>query len=118
MKPARYDITVYQSATFERVFQWKDDEGNIVDLTGYNAYMQVRRTPSQNPILDLSTENGKIDLEEVQGKIKIYLSAEETDNLPRGEYQYDLLAQVGENGQRTRLLEGKFIVSPAVTRHE
>lgn len=39
---ARYDLTINKGATFAPKFTWKDEEKNLVDLTGYTARMHIR----------------------------------------------------------------------------
>ena len=46
MAAAQYDILIEQGATFSRTFVWKDSSEVAVDLTGYTARMQIRKTKS------------------------------------------------------------------------
>ena len=41
---AVYDITIEQGATFRLSLVWKDSSNVPVNLTGYTARMQVRRS--------------------------------------------------------------------------
>ncbi|AWJ93853.1 hypothetical protein Sp245p_28965 (plasmid) [Azospirillum baldaniorum] len=117
MAAGQYDIYIEQGATFTREIEWlQSDNTTPVDLTGYTARMQVRKT-AKSPIVvaDLSTGNGRISLTPALGKIKLMLTATETASLKDGEYVYDLELQSG-TGVVERLLQGTFTINAEVTR--
>jgi hypothetical protein len=112
-KPGTYQITMYQGATFDQQFIWKIDD-TPVDLTTYTARMQVRRDyGATDTIVDLTDGDG-ITLGE-DGEIDIYIDAEDASDLPSGSFVYDLELE-SDSGEVTRLLQGKFVISPEVTR--
>lgn len=57
----RDDFTIYAGGDFVRKYQYLDEAGNPVDLTGYTALAQARRSPSAPlagevvPTIDLET---------------------------------------------------------------
>ena len=59
-----------------------------------------------------STANGRISLQS-QGRVVVNISASDTANIPASRYVYDLVLDSG--GTVTRILEGKFVVTGAVT---
>jgi len=59
-----------------------------------------------------STANGRIALQ-AQGRVVVELDATITGDITAGRYAYDLVLNSG--GVVTRILEGKFIVTGAVT---
>jgi hypothetical protein len=114
MTPGRYNIKVYQGATFELAPQWKID-GKYVNVTGYSANMIVRNSPtSPASIVTLSSANGRIVVGTTDGKFTLQLTAAETTVLNAGQYVYDLEV-TAPGGKVTRLLEGGFIVYEGVT---
>ena len=114
MTPGRYNMVCPQGSTFSQELTYSVDDV-AVDLTGYSARMKVKeKYTSSIAELDLTTENGAITLGGEEGTILIEVSAEETAALIAKEYIYDLEIVTGENV--TRLIEGKFIVTPEVTR--
>jgi hypothetical protein len=115
--PGRYDMTVYQGATFDRVLTWKVGSPAVaVNLTGYTARMQLRTShAASTSVLDLNTSNGRITLGGAAGTITLGIPAVETAALPANQYAYDLELVAG-NGQVTRLLEGFITVDAEVTR--
>jgi hypothetical protein len=110
-----YDITCEQGATFQRVITWKNSAGNPINVTGYSAVMQVRDGACAQPkIIELSTTNGRIVTGGALGTITLTISAADSDDLPVGQFVYDL--EMTNAGNVTRLLEGSFTVTREVTR--
>jgi len=60
-----------------------------------------------------STANGRMVLTELTGRINITIDAATTAAIAAGRYAYDLVLDSG--AEVTRILEGKFIVTGAVT---
>lgn len=60
-----------------------------------------------------STANGRITLGGVQGRVTVTISASVTGAIDPGRYSYDLVLDSGS--VVTRILEGKFVVTGAVT---
>ena len=114
MIPGKYNITCPQGATFSQQLTWLIDN-DPVDLTYYTARMQVReKYTSVIANLDLTTENGGITLGGNLGTISLLASASVTQALVPKDYLYDL--ELDSGGEVTRIIEGKFIVTPEVTR--
>lgn len=114
MTPGKYNIVCPQGSTFAKELTYTIDD-EPVNLFGYAAKMQVReKHSSQVAKLTLSTENGGISLGEEDGTINLYVEDEVTALLPAKEYVYDL--ELISSGEVYRLIEGKFIVTPEVTR--
>ena len=115
--PGRYDMTIYQGASFDRTFTWQvGDPAALVNLTGYTGRMHVRSTVgAPATIVELTTSNGRMTLGGAAGTIALVLTATETAALPAGQYVYDM-EMVSSGGEVTRLLEGRATVSAEVTR--
>jgi hypothetical protein len=126
MRAGKYDITCEQGTTFIRTLAVlqpdleNDPTGEtfeIMDLTGYTARMQVRRTlESTSKLFELTTENGSLDVtfQDQSNIIRIYLPSEVTASVDTsGVYDLEL---VNQGGEVSRLVEGQFIVVPEVTR--
>lgn len=126
MRAGKYDMTCEQGTTFIRTLAVlqpdleSDPTGDtfeIMDLTGYTARMQVRRTiENTSKMLELTTANGSLDVtfQDQSNVIRIYLPAEVTASVTTsGVYDLELINQGGEI---SRLIEGNFIVVPEVTR--
>jgi hypothetical protein len=103
-----------QGATFRRTLTWKIGH-NPINITGYSARMQVRETHESSNVLISLTSNSGITLGGSAGTIALYISNTETSNIRAGLYVYDL-ELISPNTDVTRLIEGKFDVTPEVTR--
>ena len=111
-----YGLTILKGATFWQRLVWKDSDGAPVDLTGYSARMQVRKTISTEAVVvELSTSNGSISLQGVTGAIELHLRAAQTSALTGKAGVYDLELESAD-GTVTRLLYGDVTLSPEVTR--
>ena len=60
-----------------------------------------------------STSNGRITLGGSNGRVTVTIDATSTGNINAGRYAYDLVLDSG--AEVTRILEGKFVVTGAVT---
>jgi hypothetical protein len=109
---AKYNITCEQAATFNFQFQIKN--GTVPwDLTNYTGTMTVRPfIGSETTTLVASTANGRMTLNS-SGFVTVTVDATTTGNIPAGRYVYDLI--LDSSGTVTRALEGKFVVTGAVT---
>jgi hypothetical protein len=111
------DICIFQGATFNQTLFYETGEPSTpVDLLGFTAKMHVRSKPeSKALILELSTENGRIVLNEATGSIRLSISASDTASLSVCDKAvYDLELTTG--AVTTRILQGNVIISPEVTR--
>ncbi len=116
MSAGSYDLYIEQGATLSLPIVWKDSDGNVVNITGYTARMQVRQTvPATTILLSATTENGKLVIDGSNGKVTILLSAADTTAITWLTGVYDL-ELISGSGVVTRLLEGSVSVSREVTR--
>jgi hypothetical protein len=116
MTPGKLNFTCPQGSTFDRQLTWKS-AGVPVNLQGYNGRLQVREySYSKDFVLNLDSFSGSANINTggSAGTINIYIDPETTKNFLPGTYVYDLEMYTGENVYR--LIEGKFIVTPEVTR--
>jgi hypothetical protein len=114
MPAGNYDIYIEQGATLSLPIIWKDSDGNVINITGYTARMQVRQTrPSTTVLLSATTENGKLVIDGSNGKVTISLSATAAITWLTGVYDLELASP---GGVVTRLIEGSVTVSQEVTR--
>ncbi|MEG0923204.1 MAG: hypothetical protein RSD57_15890 [Comamonas sp.] len=145
--PACFSYTIYQGATFRRGFRWctvsyptkihcgklvRADNGQPVpdadmvpvDLAGCTARMQLRsEVLSPDVLLEMSTEDGRIDLSAGDGWVHIVLDAATTGGIPYGDQPpakwsgaIGQLEIVHPNGDVTRVAEISWSVAPEGTR--
>lgn len=123
-EPAALDLEVFQGAYWSQRLEYQDSNEQPIDLTGYTARMQVRRTVDTegDPIIELTSSNGRItigDPDPTDGVLLLEIAAEDTAGLPAmpfdRKWRYDL-ELVPAGGEVRRLTMGKFVVSLEVTR--
>ena len=105
------EIVIEQNATFITKVNVEDVYNNPVNLTGYTAASQMRKSYYSNSFYTIQTEVTGTS----NGEITLTMSAANTANLPIGRMVYDLIIDDG-NSNVTRVVEGIVTVLPSVTR--
>lgn len=105
------EITIEQGATFSTTVNVEDAYYNPVNLTGYSASSQMRKSYYSSSATNITasvtgTSNGEITLS---------MTSANTSSLTPGRYVYDLVINDGANTV-TRVVEGIATVLPSVTR--
>lgn len=106
------NIFIDQGANFEIDVTVSNGDGGVLDLTGYTAVAQLRKTYESSTYIDFSTI---IVGDPVNGVITIALTGEQTAALEYGRYVYDMMI-TSESNIKTRVIEGIATVTPGVTR--
>ena len=106
----KYNIVAEQGATFDLNFRVETD-GTPWNLTGYTFAMQVRRSTSATTTL---LEINGATMTSV-GHVYATASAASMEAMPAGRWVYDI-ELTSPGNQVTRILEGRFIVTPEVTQ--
>jgi len=91
----------------------KDSAGDIVDLIGYKARMQIRKSKIAPPIITFDSETGGIVLGDSDDNIAIVGTPDKTDVQP-GCYDYDLRMESDENKQHIYIY-GRIDIVQSVT---
>ena len=128
MSAGKYSFVIEQGATTDFNINYKDNSNNPVDLTDYQARMQIRSDYADststviatlssslwpdNTGLNLSGSNGSTPLS--SGSIGLFISAATSSNFTFSEARYDI--ELISGSITTRLLEGKIQLSKEVTR--
>lgn len=114
MIPGKYNIVCPQGTTFSQDLTYSVDDVPV-NLSGWTAEMQIReKHTSATEVAVLTIANGGIEILG-GGVIRLYLAAAFTATLVAKEYVYDIELTT-PLGVVSRILEGKFIVTPEVTR--
>ena len=109
---AKYNLVCDQATTFTFQFVIKNND-TAWNLSGYTAVMTIKPfSNSTTTTLLASTANGRIVLNNDAGRVTVSFTATNT-NITPSRYVYDLVLTSGVTV--TRILEGKFIVTPGVT---
>jgi hypothetical protein len=126
MAAGRYSFTIEQGATLNLELQYKDANGNPIDLTDYSGRMQIRPSISSPTVyislssslqpdgtgLNFSGSNGMTPPS--SGSIGIYISADSSSMLNFDTGVYDL--EIASGSFVSRILEGQVKLSLNVTR--
>lgn len=104
------NIFIDQHTDFSITVDVTDATGNVLNLTGYTAAAQMRKTyTSTNASATFGTVVSASD-----GKVTLSLTDTVTGALEPGRYVYDMTVTSGST--TTRVIEGQAIVTPSVTR--
>lgn len=130
--PASYSMTVVRGSTWEDSFVYLQDDGvTPVDLTGYQARMQIRTLVGQfgtstadTLVMELTTANGRLTITPAEGKVELKVSAADTvllnpDNAKRVKHVYalELFRPAGVDPEYViPLVQGKVTVLGEVVR--
>lgn len=110
---AKFNLVCNQATTFNFQFVIQDD-GVPWNLNGYTGTMTVRPfVGASTTTIVASTANGRMVLDAALGRVTITISSALTGAISAARYSYDLVLDSGT--VITRILEGKFIVTGAVT---
>jgi hypothetical protein len=104
------NIVIDQGTDFSTSINVTNDDGDIVNLTGYTAAAQMRKHYTS-----ANAHNFTTSISAGQGIVTISMTANTTAAITAGRYVYDCELTSSSNAV-TRLVEGIVTVTPQVTR--
>jgi len=132
MAAGKYTFTVEQGSTVDFRIEYKDSNGVAIDLTDYEARMQLRPSKESSTIycnlvsvldadgtgLNMTPAADGLVLPKTSGSIGIFISAASSSLFSFSDAYYDLEIYSGSGATEyvTRILEGKVKLSKEVTR--
>jgi hypothetical protein len=128
MAAGKYNFTIEQGTTVNFELQYKDSNGDAINLTGYGARMQIRPDYADNTKTSylylsssLNSDGTGLNFSGSSGtnspslgKIGVYISAASSSTLNFDSAYYDIELQ--RANIVTRLLQGTIKLSREVTR--
>lgn len=109
------NFEVDQNATFSFILEYKDEDGNAIDLSGASAKMQIRDTKGGNKLaVTLTSPSGGIVIDGPLGKLTIKMTPTQTNKLFYPKSSYDVMV-VDSNANKIKLLEGFMTLNRSVT---
>ena len=105
------NLFIDQGTDFSITVDVTDAAGTALNLSGYSAAAQIRKTYASSAISATFTTS----IAAATGQVTLSLTDTETTNLEAGRYVYDLNIN-SSSGQKTRVVEGQATVTPGVTR--
>lgn len=132
MAAGLYSFRINQGETFDVRVDYTDSNGSPVDLTNWEARMQIRPVANSDTVyatlsssllsdgtgLNMTPVSASLTLPKSSGSIGIFISAQ-TSSLftwTQGYYDLEIYSGSGEREYVTRLLQGKINVDLNVTR--
>jgi hypothetical protein len=110
--PPKYDIVIYRTLDFSLTMQLKNEDGTLLNLTGFNAESKFRYHMDDLTSVDLHAV-----VDSATSKISISLSRLETTDLKLCRGYYDIITiSPGGSGTKDLLLTGSAEVRDPVTR--
>ena len=105
------NLYIDQGTDYSITVDCTDSAGEILDLTGYTAAAQMRKTYESSSVSATFTTS----IAAADGQVTLSLTDTVTTALSPGRYVYDLVVTDGSSIS-TRVVEGQAIVTPGVTR--
>jgi hypothetical protein len=105
------ELLIEQGATFSTTVNVEDTAGAAINLYGYTASSQMRKSyyATSNTIIT-ATITGNAN-----GEITLSMTSANTSNLTPGRQVFDLVI-TSPSSVKTRVVEGVIVVSPGVTQ--
>lgn len=104
------NLVIDQGSTYSVTLDLTDENGDVIDLSGYVANSQIRKWyTSSTPAATFTTS-----INASSGELILTLTANQTSNLVAGRYVYDV--ELDNNGIISRIVEGIVTVTPQVTK--
>lgn len=91
----------------------RDSAGDIIDLTGYEAAMEIRKSKESPIVIRMATNTGGITLGDSEDNIKIEADPQKTDVQP-GLYNYDLRL-LNETSNQSIYIFGRIDIVGTIT---
>jgi hypothetical protein len=104
------NIIIDQGTSFATSIDVTDENGNIVNLTGFTGAAQMRKHYTSTAQTAFT-----VSITAATGVVALSMSANTTNGLTSGRYVYDCELTDG-SGTVSRLVEGIVTVTPGVTR--
>ena len=105
------NIFIDQGTDFSITVDVTQSDGAALNLTGYSAAAQIRKTYGSSNVSAVFTTS----ISAAAGQVTLSLTDTQTSGLTAGRYVYDLNITSGA-GVTTRVVEGQAIITPGVTR--
>jgi hypothetical protein len=107
------NLILEQGTDFQAVIKLYADNVTPLDLTGYSASSQMRRSYDSTTASATLTVSIPIPS---NGELYLTLPAGSSTGIKYGRYLYDVVLNLTSTGTLTRAVEGIITVTPRVTR--
>ena len=105
------NIFVDQGSDYSNIITVAASNGQALDLTGYTVASQMRKSYTSSTAYAFTASIYAA----AQGKVRIQLTATQSETIPPGRYLYDLEV-TSSGGAKKRVVEGIVTVTPQITQ--
>lgn len=109
-----WPLIINQGDTWNVTIIWTDSEDEPVDLSGVTGAMQLRRFFDYPVLLDITTENGRMEIVGPEGRIEISVDNDTMAAIKVSAGVFDLKLTYPD-GVRTTLMRGEWQLKYEVT---
>ena len=106
------NLFIDQDSDFSTTITIAGSDDVVLDLTGYTALAQMRKSYSSTTATSFTTA---FDSDRTTGKLTLSLTDVQTGALASGRYVYDVVI-IAAGGDKTRVVEGIATINPSVSR--
>jgi hypothetical protein len=104
------NLVIDQGTTFSSDLTLKDENGDLLVLSGYSSNSQMRKWYTSTNSTAVFTTNIDVNT----AVITLSLTANQTGAITSGRYVYDV--EINDGNVTSRIVEGIVTVTPQVTR--
>ena len=105
------ELTLEQYANFSTSINVDDSSGNAINLFGYTAASQIRKSYYSTTATNFTASVTGV----ANGELTISMTAANTANMSPGRYLYDVVI-TSPTSIKTRVVEGIVVILPGVTQ--
>lgn len=107
------NLYIDQGSDFHTEMILQNDDGSVIDLSGYTIYSQFRKSFQSSQYFSFECS---IVGAPVLGEITLVLPGSVSTDIPPGRYLYDVEIVDAINEVQVRVIEGLVILTPEITR--
>jgi hypothetical protein len=104
-------LDIDQGSDFTAEFQLENDDGSLMNLTGFQAYSQFRKSYQATTGFTFTAQVTN----PTQGKILLTLPGTTSSTIKPGRYLYDVEI-ISSTAVKTRVVEGILTINPEITK--
>ena len=104
------NLYVDQGSTFSCIVTLTNQDGSLIDLTGYTVKSQFRKSYQSSQGYTFTSTV----YDAVNGQVRLELDPETTVDIRAGRYLYDV--EITSGSQKFRVLEGIVVITPEITK--
>ena len=115
-RAATVNLVIEQGTDFSHIVGLTNSDGSVLNLTGYDARMQIRSTvTAATTLYELTVSNGRISVNALAGQLTLNIPSAVTAAMTWRSGVYDLEIISGTSVV-TRIMQGNATLSLEVTR--